>query len=162
MIHDELQNLWRYLPEEYRGQIMAYMQTASSESPEEKTEIYEGAVFSRVMSYPTKLAEAATVEAHNVYVDIQFTLVGAEGISVFPRGMLEETGGSPEDDFYSYAPGNAPVAWVANLPGYFAMLFPHEAHRPQESIDGMCATVKKGVIKIRADCFSELPKEGNR
>ena len=107
----------------------------------------------RVMSYPTKLAENAKIEAHDVYVDIQFTLSGAEGISVYARENMEIVNVKPEKDFYEYG-GEAPLqAYAANYPGYFTLIFPHEAHRPQESIDRKCSVVKKGVVKIKAECF---------
>lgn len=94
-----------------------------------------------------------TIEAHDEYVDIQFTLVGGEGIDIFPREKLHELTADTEKDFLTFATDMAPCLSVANLPGWFTMIFPHEAHRPQESLDGKCAIVKKGVIKIKMDCF---------
>ncbi len=53
-----------------------------------------------------------------------------------------------------YAPGAEPYVKISNLPGFFSMILPEEAHRPQEFLDGNCALVKKGVIKIKESCYS--------
>ncbi len=121
--------------------------------PEERSNINKDTVYARIMSYPTKLPKDCMIEAHDDYVDIQFTLVGGEGIDIFPREELHELTADAEKDFLTFAADTAPCLSVANLPGWFTMIFPHEAHRPQESLDGKCANVKKGVIKIKMDCF---------
>lgn len=155
MVHDRLENLRRYLPEKYRDVIGTYLDSVNPDMKEGMTELEGKDLYARIMSYPTKREKDARIEAHNTYVDIQFTLRGEEGISLFARGDLEEISAQPERDFYTLA-GEAPRrAQIVNLPGYFTMLFPHEAHRPQESPDGTCAVVKKGVIKIKAECFDK-------
>ncbi len=153
MVHDQLSRLGLYLPEAQREVIANFLATVQKDMPEGQSNIDEDTVYARIMSYPTKLPKNCTIEAHDVYVDIQFTLVGGEGIDIFPREELHELTADTEKDFLTFATGMAPCLSVANLPGWFTMIFPHEAHRPQESLDGKCAIVKKGVIKIKMDCF---------
>ncbi len=50
-----------------------------------------------------------------------------------------------------YDESNRQYVTVDNLPNYFSMLFPKEAHRPQISLDEKCNVVKKFVIKIKSD-----------
>lgn len=153
MVHDRLEHIGMYLPMEYRSRIKDFLAQISVDMPEERFELDGDTVYARIMSYPTKLAAGCTIEAHNVYVDIQFTLTGGEGIDVFPRSELSEMTADAAKDFYTFQADMAPQTSLANTPGWFTMLFPHEAHRPQESLDGKCAVVKKGVIKIKMDCF---------
>ena len=154
MIHDKLERLCKYLPEQYVKKVDEYLKNINAGSEETITEISGKDVYGRVMSYPTKLEENAKIEAHDVYVDIQFSIVGSEGISLFARKDMEKVDSKPEKDFYEYKGDAVCQGQVANLPGYFTMIFPHEAHRPQESLDRSCSVVKKGVIKIKADCFN--------
>lgn len=155
MIHDKMENLLAYIPESCRKAVSEYLAQVKPEMDEGIIEIVGRDVYGRTMSYPTKLEEQAKIEAHDVYVDIQFTLSGAEGISLFPREELEQIAAKPEKDFYEYGGNVMRHGQVANLPGYFTLIFPHEAHRPQESIDRKCAVVKKGVIKIKAELFAQ-------
>jgi YhcH/YjgK/YiaL family protein len=100
------------------------------------------------MSYGTKTVSDCKIEAHNVYVDIQSTITGAEGISVFDRAECRTSVAySVADDVELFAPV-APIAHTDNLPGYFTLLFPWEAHRPQERVKGF-ELVKKFVIKAK-------------
>ncbi len=153
MVHDQLSRLGLYLPEEQREGIANFLANVREDMPEERSNINKDTVYARIMSYPTKLPKDCTIEAHDEYVDIQFTLVGGEGIDIFPREKLHEITSNAEKDFLTFAADMTPCLSVSNLPGWFTMIFPHEAHRPQESLDGKCSIVKKGVIKIKMDCF---------
>lgn len=153
MVHDQLSRLGLYLPKAQREAVAKFLANVQEDMPEGKSNIDGDAIYARIMSYPTKLPKDCAIEAHDIYVDIQFTLVGGEGIDIFPRAELHELTADIEKDFYTFAADEPPRLSVANLPGWFTMIFPHEAHRPQESLDGKCAIVKKGVIKIKMDCF---------
>ena len=153
MVHDQLSRLGLYLPKAQQEAIANFLVTVRKDMPEGKSNIKEDKVYARIMSYPTKLPKDCTIEAHDEYVDIQFTLAGCEGIDIFPRAELSALTSDVKKDFYTFAADKIPHLSVANTPGWFTMLFPHEAHRPQESLDGKCAVVKKGVIKIKMECF---------
>lgn len=157
MIHDRLDRLPLYLPDTLPGfdAILRFVAHARPDMPEGRTELSEPDVFARIMSYPTKLPGDCAIEAHDECIDIQFTLRGAEGISIYPRESLELEKADAEKDFYVYRGEESPLLRVKNRPGYFSLIFPHEAHRPQESTDGKCAVVKKGVVKIKMSCWTE-------
>ncbi len=153
MIHDRLENIGLYLPSGYRDVIGRFLADVRVDITEGRIELDGDTIYARIMSYPTKLVKDCVIEAHDIFVDIQFTLVGGEGISIFPRQELRELVADKEKDFYTFVADMSPQLSVSNLPGWFTMIFPHEAHRPQESLDGKCSIVKKGVIKIKMDCF---------
>ena len=153
MVHDRLENIGLYLPSAYRGMAARFLADVHDDMAEGRIVLDGDTMYARIMSYPTKLPKDCAIEAHDIYVDIQFTLIGGEGIDIFPRQELREIAADQEKDFYTFASDMPSQVSVGNLPGWFTMIFPHEAHRPQESLDGKCSVVKKGVIKIKTDCF---------
>ncbi len=153
MVHDRLERIGMFLPDKQRKMIVDFLANIREDMPEEHTPLDGDTVHARIMSYPTKIPTDCKIEAHDIYVDIQFTLTGGEGIDIFPREESQELTADDEKDFYTFSNDHPPQLSIANLPGWFTMIFPHEAHRPQESLDGACRIVKKGVIKIKASCF---------
>jgi biofilm protein TabA len=88
--------------------------------------------------------DGARLEAHHRYIDIQFTLEGAEEIGWLP---LESCGtpAAPFDEirdivFYE----DRPRTWVSVPPGQFAIFFPDDAHAPL----GGRGPMKKAIAKI--------------
>lgn len=156
MIHDTLENLHRYLPKKYKEDIISFLNSVNENMEERKYDICSDAVYANIMSYPTKAIDDCTIEAHDTYCDIQFSIVGSEQISLFKREDLNEKTFEAENDFHTFVV-NQDAYWgtVINKVGYFAIIHTDEAHRPQETADGTCAVVKKGVIKIKEALFNE-------
>ncbi len=156
MIHDKIENLIKYIPIEYQKPVSAFLLHVNT-ADDGTYEICGKDIFAKVMTYPTKKINECIIEAHNIYCDIQFSIQGMEGISVFPRQMLKAQTSEKEKDFYTYSGDNTNrAAWVNNNEGYFTLLHIDEAHRPQESVDDQCSEVKKAVIKIREELFHEV------
>ncbi len=154
MIQDRLQELWRYIPEDKQERIKKFMTQISEDMPDGFYEIDGDDIYAKIMSYQTRKSGACEIEAHDVYRDIQFSLIGAEGISIYRRDILKIKTADTENDFMTFCDAEAePYIRISNLPGFFSMILPKEAHRPQESLDGSCAMVKKGVIKIKESCY---------
>ena len=106
------------------------------------------------MSYNTTLEEDCTIEAHNEYVDIQFSLIGEEGISIYPREKMSIETEDNKNDFITFVKEDSvPQLKVSNLVGWFTLIHTYEAHRPQESVNRKCELVKKCVIKIKEKCY---------
>jgi YhcH/YjgK/YiaL family protein len=155
MIIDTLDN-WRFYPFgpawQTAFEFLASLTpgTANGEYP-----LQDEQIFARVMSYPTQLPETAVLEAHRRYIDIQTTLVGAEGIEWFPAPSLAiKTAYDPANDVVLYhRPGPAP-ARVDVFPGTFVLLFPHDAHMPGLMVGGKAEEIKKVVVKVAVDLLS--------
>lgn len=150
MIMDRLEKLVEYIPDQYREGVSAFLDMVSDDMEEKTYEIYGTHVFAKVMSYPTKEPMDCKIEAHNRYIDIQATISGAEGIDLFKRVELKEQVSYNEaNDVAFYVEDNEQAfASNRNIPGYFSMIFPEEAHRPQERVEGCDNFVKKFVIKL--------------
>lgn len=149
MIFDQLQNLNKYVTQEQFQKIDNFLKLSSPDMKEGRYEIDGKAIYARVMSYTTSLRQNCKIEAHDKYIDIQSSLVGMEGIDIFDRDELNISEAYNKDkDVAFYEETVAPNVSVNNKAGYFSMIYPKEAHRPQISVNQRCEKVKKFVIKI--------------
>ncbi len=150
MVHDQLRYLKHYLTDEIYVTVQEFLEKVSEEIPEGDYVLKGNEVFAKVMSYPTHREETCQIESHRKYIDIQATISGAEGISAFRIDDLQTKTKYDEDaDVLFYENGAVePYMKCVNIPGYFTILYPWEAHRPQECVVKE-EVVKKFVIKIR-------------
>ena len=88
--------------------------------------------------------EAARLEAHRRYIDIQITLSGDEEIGWRPLGHCTRPSGefSAERDIGFF--DDPPDAWVSVPPGLFAVFFPEDAHAPL----GGRGHLRKAIVKV--------------
>ncbi len=88
--------------------------------------------------------DAARLESHRRYIDVQYTMDGDEEIGWMPLAECgQPVGGYDEKKdlaFYSVRP----TSWLAVPAGTFVVFFPDDAHAP---LAGRGA-VKKAVLKI--------------
>lgn len=149
MIYDKLDNLTSYLREDLRKPVAEFLKKVK-DLPVGRYEVAGEAAFARVHEYDTSMPEDCKIEAHDKYIDIQATLTGAEGITVYERAQLtaKKTYDAEKDVVIYETKADAKLAHTENLPGYFTFLKPEEAHRPQEKVAGY-GKVRKFVIKLR-------------
>lgn len=86
-----------------------------------------------VSEYETKLENECGYEAHRKNIDIQYLLSGEERIACLPIERLKETVPYNEEKdaaFYS-ADIKLQPSYLSLLPGYFAVFFPQDGHKPQ-------------------------------
>ena len=150
MIHARIENLKEYVSEEAYARISGFLESVSEDMPEDEYPICGDEIYAHVQKYDTVMPDEAKIEAHDKYIDIQFTICGAEGISVFDRNSLTANDDyNEEKDVIHYNYKDAvPIAHTDNIPGYFTLLYPEDAHRPKEQIRG-AREVKKAVIKVK-------------
>jgi biofilm protein TabA len=124
-----------------------------SPDTEEKKYILQGDdIYAQVMSYETKATEAALLETHRKYVDIQAVLVGGEDMEWFPReGLAVDVPYDESKDAEFYKRTSSGLARVSVNPGTFVVFYPQDAHMPSLMVNGVSQLVKKVVIKIRAE-----------
>lgn len=148
MIIDKVANWTQYSLGAGWQKAFEYLQTLSPSSEEGEFSIDGDRIFARIMSYPTKLPEAAAFEAHEKYADIQMTLIGAEGIAWTITDTLKVSKPyDKETDVVFFETPKTNPARVNNLPGNFTFLLPQDAHMPQLQVDESI-TIKKVVVKI--------------
>ena len=108
-------------------------------------------IYANIETYSTKSVSEGKFEAHKKYIDIQLVLSGKEKIFVTDvnDSLNVKVPYSEEKDIIFYSnPINDNMNVVLNGVN-FVMLFPHEAHAPQISIDNDTNTVLKVVVKIQ-------------
>jgi len=152
MVYSKLENLKDYLKKDIYDKAVFFLNQVTEDMPEGEYPIDGDAVFARVMSYHTKTPENCKIEAHNNYIDIQASITGAEGIGVYCRDSLveEEAYDGKKDVVFYNKKAATQIVHTVNIPGYFTMLFPEDAHSPQEQVLSF-DTVKKFVIKVAVE-----------
>ena len=148
MIIDKIENIsiYKNIPDIARDFIL----NLKKETPSLGKHILSDSIYANVEAYDTKLLSNGKFEAHKDYIDIQILLKGNEQIFVAPQNGL--TVSEPYDvkrdiEFYS---DDISSSQSIKLDGTnFVMLFPHEAHAPQISINEKVENVLKVVVKIK-------------
>lgn len=148
MIIDKIENIsiYKNIPEIARDFILSLKKG----TPSLGKHVLSESIYANVETYETKLLENGKFEAHKDYIDIQILLKGHEQIFIASQNSL--TMSEPYDakrdiEFYS---DNICSFQSIKLDGTnFVMLFPHEAHAPQVSIDEKLENVLKVVVKIK-------------
>ncbi len=100
-------------------------------------------VFAIVAETEGRGRDAARLESHTDYIDIQFQAAGVDTIGWAPAENLSGQGYDKDKDIEFFL--DAPEQWVVTPPGYFAVFFPHDAHAPLAGTGEMI----KVVVKIR-------------
>ena len=147
MIYDHIKNIGLY-----KGLSPAldlaldYIATVSPEV-EAGTHPLEKGVKAVVSEYTTSKINPLGYEAHRRYIDIQFCVAGTEMVRCNPLSKVTETIPYDEsNDMARYA--DCPGADMVIGEGYFLVIFPEDAHEPGMAAGGICAPVKKVIMKV--------------
>ena len=155
MILDDFKNGERYPGIPYLKEIGEYLESLMSSDgslnfpsgPE--LEILGRDLFVRVGEYETGPSDQKQFEAHTVYADLQFVVLGAEVMEVsLEKNPRPVTVYNKETDirFFEDSTEISPVRVAA---GQFTVFFPGELHKPGCWVDGVSGKIKKLVFKIR-------------
>ncbi|MCX8035500.1 MAG: YhcH/YjgK/YiaL family protein [Candidatus Sumerlaeia bacterium] len=107
-------------------------------------ELDGGRLYVLIEKKPGRGKDAARLESHRRYIDIQYTLAGNEVIGHRPTCTCTRVTEpyNPERDIEFF--GDAPEIWVTLPPGRFTILYPDDAHAPLAG-EG---DVHKAVVKV--------------
>ena len=155
MILDTLENSGRYEGlSAHFVKAFAFLRAVDGTQALGRHEIDGERVFALVQKYSTKPIESALFEAHRRYVDVQYVHAGRETILWAPlAAMQEETmayDAAKEAALFKLVPDVTPLHLSA---GYFAVLFPEDAHAPcvvwEETSEVFKVVVKVAVPENR-------------
>ena len=162
MIYDHIKNIGLYKGMSAALDV-ALDYIASAKMPmEDGTTMLEHGVKAVVSSYVTKEVNPKGYEAHLKYADVQFLVEGTEDIRCCPLEYLTpatEYDEAKDCRFYVDNLASHPASWSEGIDsavsfrlgtGYFAVVFPDDAHIPQLAA-GTPAEVKKIVMKVPVD-----------
>lgn len=148
MILDTLQTYSSYaaISKNLRTGFEWLAKTDLASLPEGKVVIDGDAVFAQIQHYETIDPSAAKLETHRRYLDIQYVVSGSEIIQWCPlAGLNTVVAYDQERDIEFYA--DAPATDLVLHPGYFAVFFPQDAHKPR-CVVGKVQPIKKIVVKV--------------
>ena len=147
MIYDHIKNIGLY-----KGLSPALdlaLDYIATVTPEVEAGTYplEKGVKAVVSEYTTSKINPLGYEAHRRYIDIQFCVAGTEMVRCNPLPKVTETIPYDEsNDMARYA--DCPGADMVIGEGYFLVIFPEDAHEPGMAAGGICAPVKKVIMKV--------------
>lgn len=147
MIIDTLTNLERYAPLHPRfARAFAWLcrcqETALAPG---RLVLEEDDIYLTVMDVELRPVDAAVLECHRRYVDVQVVLSGGnEQMGWAPLAQMPAS--AVYDDAKDCALGQAPLASCLTVaPGHFVIFFPEDAHAPCLG----SGPVRKAVMKVR-------------
>lgn len=147
MIFDKIENIRQY--DIVSDKIIEFLFNLNENTPNGRYEIDDRA-YANIEEYNTKSHENCYFEAHKRYIDIQILLKGEERLDFrHTEGLTIKEAYNDEKDIMFFEDKET-IGTVKLTNGYFAMLFPHDAHRPQMNSSEVSKCVKKAVIKILA------------
>lgn len=145
MIYDKIENIDLYNIDK---SAVDFIKSLTGNEECKRYEISDN-IYANIEEYQTK--DKGYFEAHKKYIDIQLLLEGEEIIEYTPLGGLKvkDEYDSSRDIAFFYD-GTNPIIKLPLEKGYFTLLNPEDAHKPQLKISNSCK-VKKVVVKIAAD-----------
>jgi len=154
MISDSLEHHDRY-PHPF-GQIwneaFKFLKTVTPETACGRYELDGDDLFVIIDSYETKPRNAAKLETHRKYMDVQYMISGEETHEVFPKnGLTVSEPYNPEKDAEFYQIPKYQRTVINLHPGDFVVYLPEDAHMPCLITGSVPQTVKKAVAKINLD-----------
>ena len=149
MVVDRIENLKMYYPLlDCLPKVQSFLADFEKDSlADGRYELDGERLFVMVQGYETKSPEGKLPEAHRKYIDLQVVVSGRENIGWAPLTELkeetEEFSKGGDIGFYS---GKIQIQVTLNK-GYFALLYPEDAHMPCMQVEGP-ENVRKIVFKI--------------
>ncbi len=157
MIVDRLKNWQLYHFGPAWRTAFEFLETLTAETADGRYELQGDEIFAIVMSYETRSADGAILEAHRRYVDIQTVLRGQEGFAWFPVPSLTvDQPYDAEKDVEFYLRLEPGPARVDVTPSLFVALFPEDAHMPTLRVGARSELIKKVVVKIRQELLKPI------
>ena len=147
MIIDRLDKWRQYHQGEAWECAFEFLLSLTPDAEEKEYKLSGDKIYSRVMSYETKLPEDAVLEAHRNYVDIQAVLTGAEGFEYSPADSIEID--KPYDDLKDvefYRRTAQGQTRIDLYPGMFLTLFPQDAYMPSLTVNNSPEVIKQVVL----------------
>ena len=148
MIYDRFENLNLYaVPGSLLHRALVYARDVAADVADGRIEIDGERLYASVASYETGGRDERRFEAHRRYIDIQVLLAGEETIDVTLDGDLPvlEAYDDARDVMFLKPPAH--VASLPMRPGWFAVFYPHDLHRPGCHLKDK-QKVRKIVMKV--------------
>ncbi len=150
MIYAKVENIEDYFP---KGSLffnaLSFALAFDPSNSDGRYEIEERS-YALVSSYETTPAAERRFEAHVRYADVQVLLEGEEKLDVSISRALQALEEYSETKDVIFLESPLEFASLSMRPGYFAVLYPNEIHRPGCDLNG-ARHIRKIVVKVRVE-----------
>jgi len=148
MILDLLENASRYLAlnSGFAKAFEFLSQIELEELQPGKYPIDGDSIYAVVAKEPGRKKEAAFLETHEKYIDIQLILAGTDTMGWKPRALCKQPTGEYDQNSDVQFFADKPDDWFTAESGAFAIFFPEDAHMPLISP----GEIHKVVVKVIA------------
>lgn len=145
MIFDKLEKLRQY--DVVSDKVLNFLFNLDENKPAGHYEIDDEA-YANIDVYETKEYDICFPEAHKRYIDIQMLLSGEERLDFanISELSIKDDYDEERDIMFFHNPEKMNTLYLKK--GYFALLYPTDAHKPQIKSSENSQTVKKVVVKI--------------
>ena len=145
MIFDKLEKLRQY--DVVSDKVLNFLFNLDENKPAGHYEIDDEA-YANIDVYETKEYAICFPEAHKRYIDIQMLLSGEERLDLanISELSIKDDYDEERDIMFFHNPEKMNTLYLKK--GYFALLYPTDAHKPQIKSSENSQTVKKVVVKI--------------
>lgn len=145
MIFDKLEKLRQY--DVVSDKVLNFLFNLDENKPAGHYEIDDEA-YANIDVYETKEYDICFPEAHKRYIDIQMLLSGEEKLDFanISELSIKDDYDEERDIMFFHNPEKMNTLYLKK--GYFALLYPTDAHKPQIKSSENSQTVKKVVVKI--------------
>ena len=145
MIYDKLEKLRQY--DVVSDKVLNFLFNLDENKPAGHYEIDDEA-YANIDVYETKEYDICFPVAHKRYIDIQMLLSGEERLDFanISELSIKDDYDEERDIMFFHNPEKMNTLYLKK--GYFALLYPTGAHKPQMKSSGNSQTVKKVVVKI--------------
>jgi YhcH/YjgK/YiaL family protein len=151
MIYDRFENLALYCrPGTLLHQALIYARDVARNAAEGRTDIDGHRLYASVAVYETGARKERRFEAHRKYIDVQVLLEGEESIDVSLDGELPVREAYDEHKEVLFLDPPESFASLAMRPGWFAVFYPHDIHRPACHLRER-QRVRKLVMKVAVE-----------
>jgi YhcH/YjgK/YiaL family protein len=131
---------------EIPSEAIDFMKGLTADTPKGKYEFGEDC-FVNVMACETK-DETVIMEAHEIYIDVQYLINGEEKIYYINKKGLEIDKPYTEGGDYALYKFDSASEFITYTSGEGVVFFPEDAHLPTRAV-GEPMTVNKAVLKLR-------------
>jgi len=148
MIIDSIKNIKRYKGDAKLYRALEYLFSITDENfPSEKVFLEGNKLFFIPVNYETKAEADCPIEAHEIRADIHYIMKGREGVQISRVETMKPLGefGADEPDYGEFEGEMDGTMYISE--GYFAAIYPGEAHRVRV-MDGQPKPVRKIVVKM--------------
>jgi YhcH/YjgK/YiaL family protein len=148
MIYDRFENMQLYCrPGSRLHRALVVARDVARTVPDGRMEVDGDRLYASVATYETGSREDRRFEAHRKYIDVQVLLEGEEFIDVsLDRDLPTSEAYDEKRDVMFMGPPQQFTS-LRMRPGYFAVFYPHDIHRPGCHLQGK-QRVRKIVLKV--------------